>query len=60
MKLKKFLSIILAFVMILGSFSVCAEGVENISVYLSVSKYGELVTDKDGNAVACVEIALDG
>ena len=60
MKLKKVLSIILAFVMILGSLSVCAEGIENISVYLSVSKYGELVTDKDGNTFACVEIELDG
>lgn len=60
MKLKKVLSIILAFVMILGSLSVCAEGIENISVYLSVSKYGELVADKDGNTIACVEIELDG
>ena len=60
MKFKKVLSIILAFVMILGSFSVCAEGVENITVYLSVSKYGELVTDKYGNTFACVEIELDG
>lgn len=60
MKLKKVLSIILAFVMILGSFSVCAEGVENISVYLSVGKYGELVTDKNGNTLACTLIELDG
>ncbi len=60
MKLKKVLSIILAFVMILGSFSVCAEGVENISVYLSVGKYGELVTDKNGNTIACALIELDG
>jgi len=60
MKLKKVLSIILAFVIILGVFPVCAEGVENISVYLSVSRYGELVADKNGNTFACVEIELDG
>ena len=60
MKLKKVLSIILAFVMILGSLSVFAEGVEDISVYLSVGKYGELITDKSGNILACVEIELNG
>lgn len=60
MRFKKVLSIILAVVMILGSFSVCAEDVQDISVYLSIGKYGELVTDKDGNAFACVEIELNG
>ncbi len=60
MRLKKGLSIILAFVMILAISPVYAEGIQNISVYLSVSKYGELVTDKNGDTFACVEIELDG
>jgi len=60
MKLKKLLSMILALIMILGAFPVCADGAQNISVYLSVSKYGELVTDKNGDTFACVEIELEG
>lgn len=60
MKLKKLLSMILALIMILGVFPVCADGVQNISVYLSVGRYGELVTDKNGDIFACVKIELDG
>ena len=58
---KRFLAMILALVMIFSVISVYAEedGTE-ITVYLSVSKYGEIVDDKDGNPLAYVPVYLSG
>lgn len=48
-------------VMALGIFNigaVCAEETSTITAYITVSKYGEIVNDKDGNMLAESEIEL--
>lgn len=58
---KRFLSVILAVLMVFSTFSVFAEDLaENITVYVSVSKHGEIAKDKNGLNMACREIALGG
>lgn len=56
---KRILSMILVLVMILSAIPVLAENTD-ITVYLSVSKYGEIVGSKDGDAMAYVPVALSG
>jgi len=58
---KKFLAMFLGLIMIISTVSVCAERAETeITVYLSVSKYGEIVKDKNGNDMAQAVIDLSG
>ena len=58
---KRFLSVILAVLMVFGTFSVFAEdAVQSITVYVSVSNHGEIAKDKNGSDMACRELALDG
>jgi len=56
---KRILSMILVLVMILSAIPVFAENTD-ITVFLSVSKYGEIVESKDGDAMAYVPVALSG
>ena len=58
---KKILSFVLAFVMLLSSFTAFAEGDSKaITVYLTLSKYGEFAEDKDGEKMVLREISLTG
>ncbi len=57
---KKILSMLLALVMLLSAVSVGAEEENNINVFLSVSRYGEVVKDKNGESMAYFEINLNG
>lgn len=59
--LKKFLCIVLSLaVMFSGIITISATGRNNVTVYLSVSKYGEIVRDKNGNSLAYAEVSLKG
>ena len=59
--MKKFLSMFLVVLLIVCSAPVYAEeSTENISVYVSVSKYGEIVKDKNNKEMACVNLELNG
>lgn len=60
--MKKIISLILSIILILSSFSsmVYAAESESITVYLSISKYGQILSDKNGNPVAMVPIELTG
>ncbi|MBQ2931551.1 MAG: S-layer homology domain-containing protein [Clostridia bacterium] len=62
--MKRIISLILSIVMIAGSFCVTAVAMENtnndITVYLTISKYGEIVSDKNGTPVAMSPILLSG
>ena len=59
--MKKTLAVILTFLMLLSTVTVFAEGeTENITVYLSVSKYGEIAEDKNGEPMAYAPVALEG
>ena len=55
---KKVLSILMALIMIICAFPVCAEESTDITVFISLSKYGEIVKDKNGESVAYVEVGL--
>ncbi len=57
---KRLLSIVLALAVIFCSMSVCAYGDTDITVYLSISRYGELVQSIDGEVMAYVPVALNG
>ncbi len=56
---KRILSMILALVMILSAIPVLSENTD-ITVYISVSKYGEIVESKEGSAMAYVPVTLSG
>ena len=59
--MKKTLAVILTFLMLFSTVSVFAEGeTENITVYLSVSKYGEITEDKNGDPMAYAPVTLEG
>lgn len=62
MKPNKFLSFALSLAVSssLIAIPVSAEETQNITAYLSVSKYGEFVSDKDGNAMTLVPVELTG
>lgn len=60
-QLKKLISLLLSIVIILGlcSFNVFAED-NAITVYITMSKYGEILTDREGNDINCVAVELAG
>jgi len=59
--LKRFLSIVLAFtVTFSGIIPISAAKRNDVTVYLSVSKYGEIVRDTNGELMAYVEVSLNG
>lgn len=65
MKAKRILSLLLTFVMVLGMVTVPAfaegEGQSaSVTAYISVSKYGDFVKDKNGDNVALTEVTLSG
>jgi len=55
---KKFLSMLLVLVTLTGNLTVYAEN--DIAVYLSVSKYAELVKDKNGMDMAYAKVVMSG
>lgn len=58
---KKILSFVLAFIMLLSAFTAFTEGdSEAITVYLTLSKYGDFAEDKDGEQMVLREISLTG
>lgn len=61
MKAKKWLAVVVSMVMLFSLFAipVSAEG-EAISVRLSFSKYGEFLTDKNGDVLAMTPLTLPG
>ncbi len=62
--MKKIISFILSLVMVLSSFGVITFATENennvITVYVTVSKYGEIINDKNGSPVAMALVELSG
>ena len=60
--MKKLLSLILSIILLTGTLggAVFAQDIntDGISVYVTVSRYGEFVTDKNGEAVAMVPVSL--
>lgn len=56
---RKILSLILAICVLFGTLPAFAEGAD-ITVYLSVSRYSELVSDKNGDLMAYREVELSG
>ncbi|MBQ8301842.1 MAG: hypothetical protein IJX57_07780 [Clostridia bacterium] len=63
MKTKRIFALLLSLIMLLGvcNVSVFADetGVNTIKTYITVSKYGEIVNDTNGNAIAAAEIELN-
>ena len=57
--IKKFLSIILAFVLVLGLLPSFAFAADTGSVYISVSYDGQYINDKNGNALAYIPVSFD-
>lgn len=58
---KKILSLLLTLTMLVSVIPVYAEDVDtDITVYLTVSQYGDFVQDKNGNDMVCAEINLSG
>lgn len=58
---KRFLSLILALILMISITPIYAEDTaEGITVYFSMSKYGEIVKDKNGNDMAYVALNLSG
>lgn len=64
MKLKRVLSLFLCLVVALGACNFFAlaesEEVNTIKTYITISRYGGIVEDKDGNLLAQAEVELDG
>ncbi len=60
--MKKIISIILSTVITLSTLCATAFGTESdgITVYVTVSKYGEMVNDKNSNPIAVTPIELSG
>ena len=56
---KKVLSLILAFVMVLGLLPATALATEAEYVYISVSYDGKYINDKDGGYIAYIPVSLD-
>ena len=56
---KKILSMILAFVMVLGLLPATAFATGADSVYISVSFDGEYINDKNGNAIAYIPVSFE-
>lgn len=62
--MKKTISLILSIFMLIGALGMTALAQENdinaVEVYVTVSKHGEIVTDKSNNAVAMAPVGLSG
>lgn len=59
--MKKIISLILSIMLIVSSFSTMVFATENnVTVYVTISKYGEILSDKDGNLIALSSIELTG
>ena len=56
---KKFLSMILAFVMVLGLLPATAFATGTNNVYISVSYDGQYIDDKNGNAIAYIPVSFE-
>ena len=56
---KKILSMILAFVLVLGLLPATAFATGADSVYISVSYDGQYINDKNGNAIAYIPVSFD-
>ena len=60
MKTKKLLSLLLCFVMLFGIFTPSAFADDaGITVYVTLSQYGRILSGKDGNHLACVPVYLE-
>ena len=55
---KRIVALILTLIMLIGTVPVFAE--DAITVYMSISKYGEIVETKDGDAFAYLPVKLKG
>lgn len=61
MKTKKFTSLLISFVMILGlSVTSYAQIEDAITAYINVTQYGEIVKDKNGNELVLAPLELSG
>lgn len=59
MKTKKLLSLLLCFVMLLGTITLSANAEDaTTTVYVTLSRYGEILTDANGEYLACVPVSL--
>lgn len=60
--MKKFISLLLAALIIMSALPVFAQDVQEqgITVYITVSKYGSIVNDTDGNMIAAAPVELAG
>ena len=58
--MKKLLSVLLALLMLVSLVPAQVMADETITVYISVSRYGDFVQDKNGNPMAYVPIELNG
>ena len=59
MKTKKLLSLLLCFVMLFGTITLPANAEDaTTTVYVTLSRYGEILSDADGEFLACVPVAL--
>jgi hypothetical protein len=59
MKTKKLLSLLLCFVMLFGTITLPANAEDaTTTVYVTLSRYGEILTDANGEFLACVPVAL--
>ncbi len=57
---KRILAMLLALLMLLSVATVCAEGETNIDVFLSMSRYGEIIEGKNGESMSYVTVSLSG
>lgn len=60
MKIKRFLSLFLSIVMLISLVPVFAEDANSVTVYVSATKYGEVLNDKSGIPMAYVPVELSG
>lgn len=62
MKAKRFLSLLLSLVTVLGliAMPVYADGGNDITAYVNFSEYGEIANDKNGNALVLAPVTLTG
>ena len=57
--MKKTVSLILAFVLVLGLLPVSAFATGTNNVYISVSYDGQYISDKNGNAIAYIPVSFE-
>lgn len=56
---KRILSMLIAMIMLISVIP-CGYASDDITVYFSLSKYGDVCTDKNGNAIAHLPVTLSG